>query len=129
MLPPNRLSRLRRANGTKASRGPSVADLINAAASREPTAEIPAATPNATAPPPEPVKTPLPSADAAPRDPEPSPPRAPPPEPQWWEEKLGWRSRGTPPPSFYDDGVRYETIHEYDPLERGSEEENYDTDS
>jgi len=126
MLPRNRLSRFERVKETKTARGAGLAEMINAAASREAPAEVPAAKPKATAPPPEPVKTPRPSAAAAPLDPEPSPPRAPPPEPQWWEEKLGWRSRGMPPPHYYDDGVRYETIHEYDPMEWAEREEDYD---
>lgn len=75
---------------------------------------------------PRPVKTPLPSSEAAPANPKPPAPQTPPPEPQWWEEKLGWRSRGMPPPSFYDDGVRYETIHDYDPMEWADEEDDYD---
>ncbi len=56
--------------------------------------------------------------------PNPPPPQAPPPEPKWWEEKLGWQSCEMPPPSYYDDGVRYETFHEYDPLEQALNEED-----
>lgn len=73
--------------------------------------------------------TPPPKAVEAPRvDPKPLAPQTPPQDPPWWEEKLGWRSRGLPPPSYdYVDDVRYETIHEYDPLERWLESEADDT--
>ncbi len=61
----------------------------------------------------------------APQQPVPQPPEpraseepvTPPPEApalQWWEERCRWRPRGEPDP--YGEGIRRETIHEYDPL-------------
>jgi outer membrane biosynthesis protein TonB len=49
-------------------------------------------------------------------------PGQPKPEKRWWEEKAKWRSRGA---ADYDweGGVRYECIHEYDPLDA---DEDYD---
>jgi hypothetical protein len=41
--------------------------------------------------------------------------------------KCRWRLGGAA--DAYDDEVRYETIHRYDPLERALEEEDYDPDS
>jgi hypothetical protein len=77
---------------------------------------------------PQPTEATTPPAEARPAAPPPPAPGMPPAEPRWHEEMLGWRSHGTPPPPQGEDDVRYETIHEYDPLERALEE-NYDPDS
>lgn len=113
MLPRHRESRLGRALGKKAASTPTAADMINAAASRTPLPDVPAAKPVVAAPP----APRIPKAVDNPAERQ-SPKLPPAVAPQWWEEMLGWRGRGLQPTSFdYDDGVRYETIHEYDPLE------------
>lgn len=81
-------------------------------------------------PPPKPVAESQPTAEGLAPEAKPKPkrqrkrrePGQPKPEKQWWEEKAKWRSRGS---ADYDweGGVRYECIHEYDPLEA---EEDYD---
>ncbi len=123
MQPRNRLSRLDRAKETK-TRGKGLADMINETAATRAKDPPRKATAEVVVPPAKPVElTPKP-AKAAPAKPPPAP--APPLLPQQWhEEMLGWRGHGPRPPSSYDDGVRYETIHEYDPLEHVLEEEEY----
>ena len=124
MQPRNRLSRLDRANETK-TRDKSLADMINETAAtraketpRKAAAEVvmPPAKPVAIKPKPAKV-TPVQSPPAQ------APSLLP---QQWHEEMLGWRAHGPRPPSSYDDGVRYETIHEYDPMEWAEREEDYD---
>jgi hypothetical protein len=123
ILPRNKLSRLDRANETK-TREKSLADMINETADTRAT-ETPRKATATAAPPAEPAEIEPKPAKVAPAK-SPSVKSPPPPPPQWHEEMLGWRSHGTPPPSFYDDGVRYETIHEYDPMEWAEREEGYD---
>jgi hypothetical protein len=120
MIARNKLSRLGRAHETKAP-GASLADMINAAAARPAPPEASAATTTTTAvPKPRVVSA---KAKPKPKPPECAPPRLPPaPPPPWHEEMLGWRSHGPRPPSSYEDGVRYETIHEYDPIEWAQKE-------
>ena len=76
-----------------------------------------------------PTAAPVEARPAAPPPPTPQP-GMPPPEPQWREEKCRWRERGPADYADHDDndGVYYETIHRYDPLERADEEEYYDPD-
>jgi hypothetical protein len=64
---------------------------------------------------PEPASEPAPTPEAA-------APEEPPPEKPWWEERAKWRHRGA---ADYDwkGGVRYECIHEYDPLAAWDEED------
>jgi type IV secretory pathway VirB10-like protein len=66
-----------------------------------------------------------PAIEAGPPPPPPPPvealPPPPPPQPSpWWEEYTSYRPRDA---SLYrDDGVRYRTVHDYDPLERAIHE-------
>jgi hypothetical protein len=125
ILPRNRLSRLDRANETK-TREKSLADMINETAGA-PAKETPRKATAKAVPPAEPAKIKPKPAKVAPAK-SPSVKSPPPPPAQWHEEMLGWRSHGPRPPPFYDDGVRYETIHEYDPLESAWQASDYDGD-
>jgi hypothetical protein len=76
--------------------------------------------------PPQPAVATTPPAEARPADPPPPAPGMPPPEPKWYEEMCRWRQHEAA--DSYDHEVRYETIHEYDPLERALEEDyNWDS--
>jgi hypothetical protein len=83
------------------------------------------------------TKPPPPTTDATDAVPEPkvavepAPPKAPPNAPSppqaaqpalWWEEYIGRPKHG--PYGGYDDEVRYETIHEYDPLAEWDDPDN-----
>ena len=111
MLPRHRESRLGRALGKKAASAPTAAEMINAAAARKPLPDAPAAKPVVPPAPRVPQATAEPAERALPK-----PPPPPPPPPQWWEEMCSWRPRGQADPHV-DENVRYETIHEYDPIE------------
>jgi hypothetical protein len=136
------LRRLKGANPKKSNRSPSPAELLrNAPPSpmarielARRAAEAEAAKLAEAAPPPDQIERPEEAkaapVDATPGAPPPPEPGMPPPEPQWWEEKCRWRERGAADYDDVDDddGVYYETIHRYDPLERADEEEYYDPD-
>lgn len=74
------------------------------------------------------VPSPAPLAEPAPPLVEGPPPEPPSPQVQYWEEKCRWRSRDVADWELDDDGVRYETIHEYDPMEWRENESDYDWD-
>jgi hypothetical protein len=132
MLPRHMLGRLRRGDPKTTSRSPTLEELVRgtpddpmveALVARWSAEAKAAAAAEQAALPPQPAEATPPPAEARPADPPPPEPGMPTPEPKWWDEMLGWRGRGTPEPYPYDD-VRYETIHEYDPLERALEEED-----
>jgi hypothetical protein len=132
-----RLRRLDRANQTSAPKEPSLWEMVRSLPpSPLAAAELArrAAEAKQAAAPPEP---PVPAEAARPTSAEPraetkrtpveARPPAPPPEPQWWEEKCRWRPREAA--DWDDDGERYETVHEYDPVEWALDEPDYDWDS
>ena len=137
----SRLRRLARANPKAKPKVVTLKDLLSSlppvpmvlaeqerrAAEAEAAKAVPRPLPVERPEPPEAV--PVEARPAAPPPPTPEP-GMPPREPQWWEEKCQWRERG---PADYadhddDDGVYYETIHRYDPLERAREEDEDDWD-
>lgn len=128
MLPRHTLGRLRRGAPKTTSTGPTLEELVRG--TDDPMVEAlvaqwsaeakAAAAAEKAALPPQPAEATPPPAEARPADPPPPEPGMPPPEPRWHDGMCWWRPREAA--DSYDDEVRYETIHEYDPLEWASRE-------